>query len=131
MVCRDLRGQKPFVTETLPHPDFQSVFEKNFSTVNGVSTGKFSRSFEGFGTAFGIKFKPGAFRPLLHAPASSLRNRSVPASAIFDQNDVGKLDAMLVSSTEGNEKVETAQSFLHRCHPGPDPSVSQARSWFN
>lgn len=125
MVSWDLRGQKPLVAETLPHPNFHLVFEKDHSTVNGVFTGKFSRTLEGLGTAFGIKFQPGAFRPLLRASAASLSNCSVPAAGVFDQDEVAALESVLVSSADDDTKVEAAESFLRRHLPGADPAVAQ------
>ena len=126
MVSWDLRDQKPFVAETLPHPNFHLVFEQKNSTINGVFTGKFSRTLVGEGIAFGIKFQPGAFRPFLQAPASALRNRSIPAAAIFDQARVCALEAQLISQAQDDEKVGAAQAFLRHCLPAYDPEVVEA-----
>src|SRR5690348_9956012 len=66
----DLRGQEPYIQETLPHPCVHLVFEPGQSMVFGVSTGKFSRQLEGKGRVFSIKFKPGAFYPFVKVPVS-------------------------------------------------------------
>jgi AraC-like DNA-binding protein len=125
-VSWDLRGEEPHVVETLTHPNFHLVFEKDHSTVNGVFTGKFTRTLEGQGEVFGIKFNPGAFRPLLRAPASSLANRSVPAESIFDKNEVEALEAMLVSSIEAGKKIDAADRFLRQHISEPDPAAIAA-----
>jgi AraC-like DNA-binding protein len=126
MVSWDLRGHKPVFAETLPHPNFHLVFEQNNSTINGVFTGKFSRTLADEGIAFGIKFQPGAFRPFLQAPASSLRNRSIPAVTIFDQTEISVLETLLISPAQDDEKVVAAQSFLRRHLPDYDPAIAQA-----
>ena len=112
MVSWDLRGHEPYTAQTLPHPSFQVVFEKNHSLVSGVSTGMFTRVLEGNSNVFGIKFNPGAFRPFLACPASALANRTVPVNSIFGK-DVETLEAVLVSPCkEEDEMVEAANAFL-------------------
>src|SRR6266704_3118603 len=71
MVSWDLRGEKPHVQETLPHPNIQAVFEKGNSLVGGISTGRFRRVLEGQSHVFGIKVTPGGFHPFLQALFSS------------------------------------------------------------
>src|ERR1700694_5007406 len=83
MVSWDLRGHEPYMPETLPHTNFQVVFVKNCSMLSGVFTGMFSRTLKGQSHVFGIKFNPGAFRPFLNSPASSLANRTVPVNRVF------------------------------------------------
>jgi AraC-like DNA-binding protein len=134
MVSWDLRGEEPHIAETLPHPNFHLVFEKNHSTVNGVFTGKFSRRLEGEGQVFGIKFNTGGFRPLLHGPAAAMANRSVAAESFFDKDEVNALETVLVSRVKDDEKVEAAidavievtEAFLRRHVQGPDPAVVSA-----
>lgn len=112
MVSWDLRGHEPYTAQTLPHPSFQVVFEKNCSLVSGISTGMFTRVLEGNSHVFGIKFNPGAFRPFLASPASALANRTVPVNKIFGK-DVEALEAVLVSPCkEEDEMVRAANAFL-------------------
>src|SRR5262245_28629275 len=68
----DLRGQSPYVQETLPYPSVHLVFEPGRTRIYGVITGKFARRLEGQGHVFGVKFRPGAFYPFLKAPISCL-----------------------------------------------------------
>src|SRR5271166_3627346 len=72
MVSWDLRGCKPHVAETLPHPNIHVIFENGRSVVSGVQTAKFSRVLEGQSQVFGIKFRPGGFHPFFRAPISKL-----------------------------------------------------------
>jgi AraC-like DNA-binding protein len=117
LVRWDLRGQEPYTAQTLPHPNFQAVFERSHSLVCGVSTGMFKRTLEGKSHVFGIKFSPGAFRPFLDSPASSLANRSVPMNCIFGK-EVDVLEAALVSpQTEENEMIEAANAFFRQRVP--------------
>jgi AraC-like DNA-binding protein len=125
-VSWDLRGKEPHTVETLPHPNFHLVFEKAHSTVNGVFTGKFIRRLERQGQVFGIKFNPGAFRPLMHAPASSLANRSVPAGDFFDKREAVALETVLVSEAEDALKIGAADMFLRDHVSGPDAAVASA-----
>ena len=125
MVSWDLRGHEPYTAQTLPHPSFQVVFEKNRSSVSGVSTGMFTRVLEGNSHVFGIKFNPGAFRPFLTSPASALANRTVPVNSIF-RKDVEALEAVLVSTDkeEEDQMVEAANVFLlPRVPDKPDETI--------
>lgn len=122
MVSWDLRGLEPHVAETLPHPNFQAIFEKNKSIVGGVFTGKFSRTLEGQSQVFGIKFTPGGFRPFLKAPASSLVNRTVPVKRIFGR-DVEALEAVLVSTRKEEKKVKAADAFFRARAPEADETI--------
>jgi AraC-like DNA-binding protein len=122
MVSWDLRGLEPQVAETVPHPNFQVVFEKNKSMVGGVCTGKFSRTLEGQSQVFGIKFTPGGFRPFLKAAASSLANRTVPVKRIFGK-DVNALEVMLVSPCKEQEKVKATEAFFRARTPKLDETI--------
>jgi AraC-like DNA-binding protein len=122
MVSWDLRGLEPHVAETLPHPNFQVVFEKNKSMVGGVFTRKFSRTLEGQSQVFGIKFTPGGFRPFLKASASSLANRTVPVKRIFGK-DVNALEVVLVSPCKEQEKVKATEAFFRARTPKPDETI--------
>jgi AraC-like DNA-binding protein len=127
MVSWDLRGCEPHNPETVPHPNFQVVFEKDHSMVSGVFTNKFSRTLEGRSHVFGIKFNPGGFRPFLKVPASSLANRTVPVRRVFGKGKaVDVLEALLVSSAEENEMVEAANAFFRERMPAPDKTIALA-----
>jgi AraC-like DNA-binding protein len=68
----------PTVSEVLSYPSVHVVFEGSEARVVGVVRGRFKRTLEGRGEVFGIKFRPGMFRPLCAEPVVSLTNRSRP-----------------------------------------------------
>ncbi len=130
-VSWDLRGLEPHVQETLPHPNIYVVFENSQSTIAGVSTEKFSRVLEGRSYVFGVKFKPGGFRPFLKSPVASLTNRTVPARRIFGK-DMDALDASLLSSYQEDspgkeeERIAATDAFFLARAPEPDETVALA-----
>jgi AraC-like DNA-binding protein len=130
MVSWDLRGEKPHVQETLPHPNIHVVFEKDNSMVGGVTTGKFTRVLEGQSHVFGIKFRPGGFHPFLKSPVSALTNRTIAVNRIFGKN-VDALEAVLVSPCDEDEMVEAASAFFRLRAPEPDETVALAGQLVN
>jgi AraC-like DNA-binding protein len=121
----DLRGAQPHLQETLPHPNIYLVFEESRLQISGVSTSKFVRILREQGFAFGVKFRPGGLRPFLHAPASSLTNRIVPANHVF-ATDGDELEATLNSCRTEREMVDAVDAFFLRRVPQPDPNVELA-----
>src|SRR5438270_12514369 len=61
----DLRDRPPHEQKVLSHPNVHLVFEAPASAVYGVQRGVFARRLESTGHVFGVRFRPGAFRPLL------------------------------------------------------------------
>jgi AraC-like DNA-binding protein len=125
MVSWDLRGRPPHLQETLPHPNIYLVFENNRLTVGGVSTSKFTRLLAEKSFAFGVKFRPGGFRPFLNSPASSLTDRIVAANYIFGAAG-DALEAALVSSCGEDAMVDAVEAFFLRRVPKPDENVELA-----
>lgn len=79
--------ESPFLTETLPHPSVHVVFERDDAgsraRISGVHRARWARELSGSGHAFGIKFRPATFQPLLGAPLSRLAGRVVAIETIF------------------------------------------------
>jgi AraC-like DNA-binding protein len=125
MIHWDLRGCEPHVAESLPHPNVHIIFENGGSVVCGVHTSKFSRLLEGRSQVFGIKFRPGGFRPFLPAPVSSLANRIIPAKRIFGK-EICALEEILLSSAKEAEKVKAANAFFRARQPKPDKTIALA-----
>jgi AraC-like DNA-binding protein len=121
----DLRGCEPQVVESLPHPNVHLVFENGEAVICGVQTYKFSRVLEGNSRVFGVKFRPGGFRPFFDGPVSKLADRIVPASRIFGK-DLDALKEIALSSCAENAKVQAANAFFHARMPKPDPSLPLA-----
>jgi AraC-like DNA-binding protein len=118
----DLRGCDPHVAESVPHPNIHLVFENGGSVVCGVQTHKFSRLLKGESRVFGIKFRPGGFRPFYRAPVSGLADRIIPAHRVFGK-DLKPLDDILLSSCKESEKVEAANAFFQARKPQTDPAI--------
>jgi AraC-like DNA-binding protein len=127
MIRWDLRGCEPYVAESLPHPNIHVIFETTGSVVAGVQTQKFSRVLEGQSQVFGIKFKPGGFRPFLKFAASKLADRIVPAESILGK-EVSTLEVIVLSSREERKKVEAANAFFRaRIPKRRDATIDLAR----
>jgi AraC-like DNA-binding protein len=125
MISWDLRGCEPHLAENLPHPNIHLIFEENAAVVSGVQTRKFSRLLVGRSQVFGVKFKPGGFRPFFNSPVSSLADSTVPAKRIFGP-PVDALTAILVSSRKETEKIAAANAFFRARLPEPDDTIARA-----
>ncbi|MFZ4620654.1 MAG: AraC family transcriptional regulator [Bacteroidota bacterium] len=114
---------EPQMRENLPHPSIHIVVERNKSGVFGVVSGKFIRTLEGTGWVFGIKFKPGAFRPLFGASVAELTDRIVPLHELFGPDGTAYEETML-SLTNDDDKVACAEHFLSTRLPEPDEQTA-------
>jgi len=122
IVSWDLRGQEPYVQETLPYPCVNLVFEQGQSRVYGVETGKFARLLENKGRVFGVKFKPGAFYPFVKFPIFKLTNVSISFWNAFGVDSKALEEAILSQEDEG-KMVELAEKFLRERLPEQDKHV--------
>lgn len=120
----DLRGANPFVPETLPHPNVHLVFEAEGARIVGVHTGRFTTRLEDRGWVFGVKFRPGAFRPYFGRSVASLRDRSAPIDEVFGTK--GAALARQVSDLRGEaEKAAAVERFLNERKTPSDPNVER------
>ncbi|MDQ2902128.1 MAG: AraC family transcriptional regulator [Ktedonobacteraceae bacterium] len=124
VVSWDLRGQKPYVQETLPYPCVNLVIEKGAAYVFGVGAGKFSRLLENKGRAFGIKFRPGAFYPFIRSPVSKFTDDSISIRDAFGVDAQALEEAILAREDEG-EMREIAENFLRERLPEQDENVRE------
>ncbi len=116
-------GEKQFV-ETLPHPNVYIIFENGTSTISGVHTARFSRVLEGKSRVFGIKFRPGGFRPFLGGPVSQLANSLVPASTVFGP-EIQALEEVLLAPSPADEKFDAADAFFRGRLPKLDKQIDR------
>lgn len=79
----DLGAAAPQLVETLPHPSVHVVIEAGNSRIAGPPTGRFTRTLEGRGCVFGIKFRPGGFHPWLQRPVASIADRMLLLHEVF------------------------------------------------
>ncbi|MFL6696576.1 MAG: helix-turn-helix domain-containing protein, partial [Vitreoscilla sp.] len=77
----------------------------------------------GRSSAFGIKFRPGAFRPLLGRAVSSIADRSIAATALFGE-DAARLDGVL--GLDDASAAQFAADFLRPRLPPIDQAASLA-----
>jgi AraC-like DNA-binding protein len=124
IVSWDLRGQEPYVQETLPYPSVHLVFEKDNSRVFGVGRRKFSRHLEDKGQVFGIKFKPGAFYPFVKLPVSNFTDTSISFGDAFGI-DGNILEDAIFSREDEAEMREIGENFLRERFPERDENVAE------
>jgi AraC-like DNA-binding protein len=124
-VSWDLRGCEPFLQETLPHPNVHIVFDRNGAHVAGVHTARFSTTLEGESRVFGIKFRPGGFRPFLRSPVGALANRTVAAEQVFGAA-APQWGLAVQSLPDDDAQIAAASEFLRARMPAPDSNVALA-----
>jgi AraC-like DNA-binding protein len=124
----DLRGQPPQTGETLPHPSVYLVVEPGRSGLAGVNTHRFTRTLEGRGRVYGVKFHPGCFRPFWHASVRTLTDQVLPLETAFGPQGVAFEAAVLRCGDEVEAAVSLMEAFLLARLPPPDAKAQQARS---
>jgi len=102
----------------LPHPSVNVALEEGRLTAHGVATDVFVRRLVGSGRVFGIKFRPGGFRPFADRRVSMLTDRVQPASVLVP--GASSLEAALRDGTD-DEQVAATQAFLRSRSIDPDP----------
>ncbi|HET9930667.1 MAG TPA: AraC family transcriptional regulator [Polyangiaceae bacterium] len=123
---------EPRLAETLPHPTFHMVFESSTEArgrgeVAGVPRGRFSRTLQGAGWVFGVKFRPAMFEPLLGASASTLTGRVVPIDSIFGEVGSG-LSLAMCDAQKFEVRAKLVENFLvPRLRQFPAASTSTNR----
>jgi AraC-like DNA-binding protein len=120
LVAWQVTGE-PVTREVLSHPSVHIVLERGRSSVTGVPRGRFVRRLEGQGEVFGIKFRPGGFRPLARGPVAQLTDRTIPLGELFP--DAAALEHCVLSAAPVVERIALASAFLRRVLPARDPVV--------
>lgn len=120
----DLRGHEPQQRETLPHPNVHLVFEPKGSRIYGVHSARSTQTLQGRSCAFGVKFRPGGFRPFLQRAVSTLRDRSLEPQDIFGPA-FATLETEVLAMEEDASMVGLAETFLRQRVPAMDPLVIQ------
>ena len=126
MVHWNLEGLPAQVQETLPHPNVHLVIEPGTSAAWGVHTGRWTRVLEGRSSAFGIKFRPGAFRGLLGRAVSSIAEGSVASTTLFGADAV-LLDAVLASEDDAAAALVAADFLRPRLPAADAPALLAGR----
>jgi AraC-like DNA-binding protein len=108
----------------LPHPCVNLVFDQGQVVIGGVDRERFTYQCTGRGRAFGVKFRPGAFRPFLGAPVAELTDRVGPLATLWGPADAEALATDLTSAKELPDLVAVAERHLRAHWPEPDPEVA-------
>jgi AraC-like DNA-binding protein len=105
----------------LPHPCVNVALEHGRLSAHGVATDVFVRRLVGSGRVFGIKFRPGGFRPFATERVSVLTDRVLPASTVVP--GAGLLEAALRDGLDGSDQdmVAVTETFLRSRSVEPDP----------
>ena len=122
----NLEGLPPQVQETLPHPNVHLVVEPGASAAWGVHTGRWTRVLEGRSAAFGIKFRPGAFRGVLGRAVAGIANARIASAELFGA-DALRLDVVLACEHDA-DAADLAAAFLRqRLPPADAPALLAGR----
>jgi AraC-like DNA-binding protein len=113
-------GRRASVT-LLPHPCVNLVFDRGVVAVAGVGSERFTYVYEGTGRVFGVKFRPGAFRPFLGGPVSALTDQTRP----LWWSDAADLARDLGAAPDLSALVTVAERYLRAHWPAPDPEVAE------
>lgn len=116
----ELGPDDSYLTETLPFPSVNVVFEGDAASVNGICTRRWSRVLRGAGRVFGVKFQPGAFAAFCDRPIRELTDRVLPLSDVFGR-DARTLETQLLAQPHDSERARVFEAFLRPRLPPPDP----------
>jgi len=100
----DMAGGEPFTSETLPYPSVHLTLEGGEWRLTGVPTRRFERTLTGVGMVFGVKFRPGGFRPVLGSSVAAVTDRVLAAAELLPA---------LVNQLETDETRSDAWWFEH------------------
>jgi AraC-like DNA-binding protein len=114
-------GRRSPVT-LLPHPCVNLAFDRGVVAVAGVGTELFTYVQEGRGRVFGVKFRPGGFRPFIRGPVSALTDQTRPLSTLWGA-DADRFAVSLGAARDLPELVAVAERYLRAHWPPPDPEV--------
>jgi AraC-like DNA-binding protein len=105
----------------LPHPCVNVALEQGRLSAHGVATDVFVRPLIGSGKVFGIKFRPGGFRPFATQRVSVLTDRVRPAAMMVPGADI--LEAALRDGLAGADEdlVAVTEAFLRSRSVDPEP----------
>jgi AraC-like DNA-binding protein len=108
-----------YLSETMPYPSVNVVFEPGASAVNGIFTRRWSRSLRGRGRVFGVKFQPGAFAAFFARPIRELTDRRLPIAEVFGAPGEA-LAQQLLAQDEDAQRARVFESFLLTRLPARD-----------
>lgn len=120
----DLGDAPPYAAATLQHPSVHLVFEDDGSRIVGVMTKRFETVLRGRGRVFGVKFRPGGFRPWLGRAVATITDRRIAPVDVFG-SAIARLDAAIAAASDELAMIGHATSFLLARTPSPDANVAR------
>lgn len=118
----DLRGQEPYVQKTLPYPCVHLVFDEGKTAIFGVVRGAFEYRLEGKRRVLGVRFRPGGLRGLLGAPLTTITDRTIPLSRIYEL-DIAAAEASVLGAEGDAGMMTSAEAILRTRIPLTDATV--------
>ncbi|WP_426339880.1 AraC family transcriptional regulator [Pseudoduganella sp. S-14] len=126
----DMQGHPPQQQETLPHPNVHLVIENDADGVYGVHTARYTKLLAGQGFAFGIKFRPGGFRPFFGRAVAELSDRRVALAQLFGADGEQLTQQLRACATSAaaapSAMAALAQAFLLARLPRADEDAGRA-----
>ncbi len=124
----DLQGHPPQQQETLPHPNVHLVVEQDTDGVYGVHTARYTKLLAGQGFAFGVKFRPGGFRPFLGRAVAQISDRRLALAEVFGPAGEELVHELRACTDVGAaaQRAATAEAFLLARLPQADADVARA-----
>jgi AraC-like DNA-binding protein len=119
------RGRSESVT-LLPHPCVNLIFDGGPVAIAGVGRERFTYPYTGTGRVFGVKFRPGAFRPFYGGPVVELTDQMVPLTTLWGAA-AEEFAAELTAAPELADLVAVAERHLRAHWPEPDPEIDTVK----
>lgn len=121
LVAWDLRGQDPHQQQVLPYPAVNMTFKAGRCRIAGVPRGRFAETLSDAGRVFGVRFRPGGFRPFLGGPVSSITDRFLAVEDVFGASGRQLADDILAAGDAA--AATTMDDFLTALAPERDPAA--------
>lgn len=124
----DMQGHPPQQQETLPHPNVHLVIEHHTDGVYGVHTARYTKQLAGQGFAFGVKFRPGGFRPFLGHAVAGIADQRVALAQVFGADGESLTRQVRASAANAAPRAmaAAAQAFLLARQPRADADANRA-----
>jgi AraC-like DNA-binding protein len=123
LVSWDLPAGRRASVTLLPHPCVNLVLDRGMVAIAGVGSERFTYTYSGRGRVFGVKFRPGAFRPFYGRPVSELTDQTVPLATMWGPA-AAALGADLERAPDLSSLTTVAERHLRARWPAPDPEVA-------
>lgn len=122
LVSWDLPPGRHASVTLLPHPCVNVVHDRGTVAIAGVGSERFTYPYSGRGRVFGVKFRPGAFRPVYGRSVAELTDQTIPLATLWGA-DADVFAAELSAAPDLPGLVSVAERHLRAHWPEPDPEV--------